>query len=454
MSRRLALALLAAALVAGCAGPNKIAEKSQQKLSSGDVWRAWQLATRALDREPLNPNAKQAAAAAGRVIADDWQRRISALAPIDSVQAAEQVLEFTQFRTDAIRYTTIDVTPDWAAQEHLLRTAAARTHYLAATQAKTAHRPKAAYVEFQECERFVTNYKDALPLADRMYQQALTQVAVMPFSSGTDPGFGREVSEHWRDALAKDLTAPQTKFTRIMGSDAVTSRMTLSQLGRLSREDAVKLGRKAGAERIVWGSVGNVRSETSLQYFRDMVARKVVQKDEAGKDVVRWVDVPIEVVARVRDVTVDVDYEVISTNDGTSLAHEHAPRSNRARVVWTSYVPDGDIASYALVSEAVRAKDPDRARQVETHWKSVCGETTTLAQVLTARRETRGDGSFDRGTLGRLVTGTALVFMAELPPANDLALAALCSGWGPLEKELARLDGVDDVDLGVALGGD
>jgi hypothetical protein len=44
--------------------------------------------------------------------------------------------------------------------------------------------------------------------------------------------------------------------------------------------------------------------------------------------------------------------------------------------------------------------------------------------------------------------------MQELPPAQDLALAALSNGWLPLEKELTRLDGMDDVDLGVALGGD
>jgi len=95
--------------------------------------------------------------------------------------------------------------------------------------------------------------------------------------------------------------------------------MSVAQLGRLSREDAVKLGRKAGAERVVWGSLGNVKSETQLQFFRDVVAHNVVQKDDTGHDIVRWVDVPIEVVSRVRDVTVDVDYEVIATVDGTSL---------------------------------------------------------------------------------------------------------------------------------------
>src|SRR5580765_2649293 len=448
------LALFATVLVAGCAGPTKLAEKSQQKLSSGDVWRAWQLATRALDREPMNPAAKKAAADAGRVIADDWQRKIDGLAPIDSVQAAEQVLEFTQFRFDAIRYTTIDVAPAWATEERTLRAAAARSHYAQATQAKAAHRPKAAFAHFHEIDRFVPSYKDAAQQAERAYQQAMTDVAVLPFTSGSDANFGREVSERWRDALAKDMAPPQARFTRIMGTDAITSRMSVAQLGRLSREDAVKLGRKAGAERVVWGSLGNVRSETQLQFFRDVVAHKIVQKDDTGHEIVRWVDVPIEVVSRVRDVTVDVDYEVIATVDGTSLSHEHAPRSSRARVVWTSFAPDGDVASYALVSDAVRSANPDRAKDVETRWKNVCGDATTLQQVLSARRETRGEQGYDRGTLGRFATGTAFVFMQELPPAQDLALAALSNGWLPLEKELTRLDGMDDVDLGVALGGD
>src|SRR5262245_32810587 len=454
MSRRLTCALLAAALVAGCAGPTKLAEKSQQKLSSGDVWRAWQLATRALDREPMNPKAKEAAAAAGRVIADDWQRKIEALAPIDSVQAAEQVLELVQFRTNAINYTTIEVSPAWANEERTLRMAAARSHYLLATQAKSAHRPKAAFVHFHDIDRFVPNYKDAVIQAERSYQQALTQVAILPFSSGSDPSFGKEVSERWRDALAKELAPPQAQFTRIMGADVVTSRMSVAQLGRLTRDDAIKLGRKSGAERVVWGSVGNVKSETQLQFFRDVVARKVVQKDDTGKEIVRWVDVPIEVVARVRDVTVDVDVEVIATEDGTSLSHESAPRSSRARVVWTSFVPDGDLAAYALVSDVVRTSNPDRAKAVETKWKNVCGDAVTLQQVLAARRETRGDHGYDRGTLGRFAAGTAFVFMQELPPAQDLALAALTNGWQPLERELARLDGMDDVDLGVALSDD
>ena len=74
--------------------------------------------------------------------------------------------------------------------------------------------------------------------------------------------------------------------------------------------------------------------------------------------------------------------------------------------------------------------------------------------MLSARRETRGDQGYDRGMMGRFAAGTAFVFLQELPPAQDLALAALSGGWQPLRKELSRLDGMDDVDLGVALGDD
>jgi hypothetical protein len=454
MTRRILSALLLAALASGCAGPTRLAEKSQQKLAGGDMWRAWQLATRALDREPMNPRARDAAANAGRVIADDWQRRIHALAPLDSLRAAEQVLEFAQFRANATTYTTIEVAPTWPAEERALRTAAARSHYVEATQARAAHRPKAAFAQFHECERFVSGYRDAAQSADRCYEQALTRVAVLPFSSGNDAAFGREVSDRWRDALAKEMAPPQARFTRILGADAVSSRMRVSQLGQLSRDEAVRLGRRAGAQRVVWGSLGSVRTETHLQFFRDVVARRIVQKADDGSEVVRWVDVPIEVVARTREVGVDVDYEVIATRDGTSLSHERGPRSSRARVVWTSFVPEGDLTTYALVSEVTRTQNPQRAKDVETRWKAVCGESTSLQQVLAARRETRGDAGYDRGTLGRFVAGTAFVFMQELPPAQELALAALSSGWQPLERELTRLDGMDDVDLGVALGDD
>src|SRR5262245_43288145 len=182
MTRRLAFLMLAAAIVAGCAGPNKLAEKSQKELIQGDVWNAWRLATRALDREPMNPRAKAAAASAAAVISEDWQRKIHGHATVDSLRAAEQVLAFAEFRSNAVQYTTVEVPPSWLAEERAIRMSAARHFYADGKAARAAHRPKAAFASFHECERYVIGYKDSQALANATYEEAITRVAVLPFT--------------------------------------------------------------------------------------------------------------------------------------------------------------------------------------------------------------------------------------------------------------------------------
>ncbi|HEU4764316.1 MAG TPA: hypothetical protein VFT93_01555, partial [Candidatus Eisenbacteria bacterium] len=142
-------------------------------------------------------------------------------------------------------------------------------------------------------------------------------------------------------------------------------------------------------------------------------------------------------------------YEVIETTSGTSLLHRHVDRSTSARVVWTSYQPEGDPASYSLVSEEVRNSNPDRARDVEKRWASVCGSAVTLAQVLEERKRTGSSGQSAREAVGRFAAGAAFVMLQDLPPAEDLALAALQHGSVPLRDDLLKLDPVDDVDLGM-----
>ena len=450
MLRKLAPALLAALLMTGCAGPAKLAERSEEKLAGGDMWRAWHLAIQALDKQPGNPRARAAATAAGTSIGADWQRRILALADVDSVNAADQVLEYLEFRAQSARYATIGVTADWSARETTLRLAAARLHYQRGATALSSGRPKLANLHFSEVERFAPGYRDAAALVNRTFEKALARLVVVPFRASSDlPALGTQVAQSWRDDLVRTLIPPRTRFTRILGSEVAENAMTVSQLGSVSRDEAVRLGRKAGAQRVVWGSIGGIHSETRLDLFRDVVSRRVVDRGADGRERVTWVDVPIEVVARVRDVTVGVEYEVISTNNGATLARDRCDRSTSARVVWTSYQPEGASDTYSLVSEEVRAANPARTKAVETRWKLVCGEGTTLAQVLTARRGSGSTARYTRSSLPRFIEGAAFVFLEDLPPADDLAFAALAHGSGQLAADLARLDGVDDVDLGL-----
>ena len=450
MPRRFAVTLLVCSLVLGCAGPSKLAERSEQKLAGGEHWRAWELATKALAKEPGNARARSAAGAAAASISQDWQRRVHALAGVDSLAAAEQALEFAEFRVRATTYTSVPVSEDWPREEKDLRQWAARFHYLRGKSSLDSRRPKKAYGHFNESERFVAGHRDAATLADRAYEKALTRVAFVPFSvSSRDKTLGREVAARWRDELGRELAPPQAQFTRILALQPIEENMSVSQLGAVSRAEAVRLGRKSGADRVVWGSIGGVSSETRLELFEDVVARRVVEKAPDGTETTRWIDVPIEVVARVREVTVEIEHELIAVKGAAVLVHHRDQRSSEARAVWTSYAPEGDLASYALVSEPKRTANPAQAKRVETKWKSVCGEKTTLRQVLEARQSTRGSARYHRKVLGRIMSGAAFVFLEDLPPPEDLAFAAVADAWTPLRDELLRLDAADDADLGV-----
>ncbi|MEK7316711.1 MAG: hypothetical protein AAB011_11045 [Candidatus Eisenbacteria bacterium] len=454
MTRKFALALVAIVFAVGCAGPSKLTDKSEQKLAGGNAWGAWQLATRALDKEPGNPRARAAATAAGASIAQEWQRKVHALAQVDSVNAADEVLRLADFRVSAARYATIPVGADWPQEERTLLGAAARYHYQRGVDAANSGRPKKAFAEYADAERYVPGYRDVVKRSDRALGEALTRVALVPFrASSEDAKLGVEVAQAWRDNLLQNLAPPAAPFTRILGDDAIERSMTISELEGLSREQAIRFGRKAGAHRVVWGSIGKIRSSTKMNFFRDMVARRVMVREANGTESSRWVEVPIEVVARVRDVTVGVDYEVIAVKSGVSIAHRHFDRSTSARVVWTSQQLDGDPTSYSLVSETVRVSNPDRVKDVETRWKSVCGDATTLAQVIQARRSAGSSGRYARESLPRFLAGAAFVFLEDLPPAEDLAYAALAQGSAPLRDDLLRLDAIDDVDLGTETSG-
>jgi hypothetical protein len=445
----ISLALLVL-LVVGCAGPSKLAKQSEDKLAKGDVWRAWTLATKALDKAPANAEARAAAAAAASAIATDWQRRIRGMAMVDSIEAAEQAMEFVEFRANAVRYTTVQVDPTWVREERTLRDGAARACYARGTADMKSKRPKSAYRYFVRAEEFSPRYRDSAALADRALELALTRVAILPLRThSANPRLGRDVAASWRGDVVEHMADPGAYFTRILPLEDVERSMRVSDLDRMNRDQAIKLGRKAGAERVVYGTIGEVDSKQGIHFFTDRVVRRVVERNEDGTKTTRWVEVPIEVIARTRTVKVDMEYEVISTKDGATLARRSEPRTMKARVVWTAYMPEGAPDTYALFSEETKSSNPTRCQQLESKWQEVVGEGTTLIQVLEAKRTAKNSND-SRAAIARLMAGAAFVLMEELPSTEELTFGALAGGWQPLHKDLVRLDGVDDVDLGVS----
>jgi hypothetical protein len=441
-----------ALLALSCAAPSELARRGEVALNEGDPQRAFDLAAKALDRQPGNARARATAAAAAQALTADWQKRIRAVAAADSVVAAEQVLELAAFRARAAAYAPAAPDSGWALEERTLRGTAARIHYGRGGAALEAERPKAAVAEFAEVERFVPGYADVARLAQRASGRALTRVAFLPLrGSSSKAALGREVADAWRDAVARRLVDRRVRFTRVVSREEVERAMTVAELGRLSREEAVRIGRQVGARLVVWGMLGGVESDTRADRYDDYVQRRVTEKDEQGRDVVRWMDIPIDVVSRQRTVRVEVEYEVIAVDGEVVVAGQAVRRAMTAHTLWVAHAPEGDLDAYALLSDQLRQREPERANRVETRWKAVAGERTSVKDVLRGVRGAQGRPAYRRELLPRFYPDVrGPVFLDDLPPADDLAYAALIHTWEPLLDDLLRLDPLDLPDLAPA----
>jgi hypothetical protein len=137
------------------------------------------------------------------------------------------------------------------------------------------------------------------------------------------------VARAWRDDLVESVMPPASRFTRILPGTGIERDMRLSDLEGLSRAQAIRLGRERGAQRVVRGSIGAVRSSTKLQLFTDTIARRVMEKAADGTESVHWLDVPIEVVSASATSAWASTDEIIETATGSSVSHRHFERPRR-----------------------------------------------------------------------------------------------------------------------------
>ena len=94
-----------------------------------------------------------------------------------------------------------------------------------------------------------------------------------------------------------------------------------------------------------------------------------------------------------------------------------------ARTVWDAVHAGGrSLSDYAPRVGHPAGGGSDKAKEMDTRWKSVRGENTTLRQVLDARRSTRSSARYRREVLARFIAGAAFVVQSRTaPPPDDLA---------------------------------
>src|SRR6185503_3539695 len=296
MKTRTGIALLAlAALIGGCAGPNTLVRKSREAYDSGNDRKAYDFARRAMDKEPQLASAREAYRAAATRVATNWKERIRNLATADSLDAARQCLQLTQFRKEVARYG-VPLPEDRAggADENRLRDHAAAHFYREGLAHLDAGLPKRAYDDFLQTRDFIETYRNVTRMIARAYEAAVTDVAILPFENGTRmPGLGRALTDAYVAHVAEQLGAGTLRFTKLVAPDRLYGVMTVAQMDRPAAYGA-RVAERVGADRYVVGRIGDLTTETHTGLVHTTVWRKMSDRDSSGGARIRYVAVPFD----------------------------------------------------------------------------------------------------------------------------------------------------------------
>jgi len=225
----------------------------------------------------------------------------------------------------------------------------------------------------------------------------------------------------------------------------VYEKVPVAALIRLDRDEALRIGRQLGVDRIVVGRFYGLRSQNSSHDFVITTYRRVVRKhkDDArpASTKTEYVEDQIHVSRHERRVWVSYDFSILDTRNGASLATRTATLPAGAVVVWTSDVADGDCDDYALESPDLEKSRPDAVRANREQWKQCAGDWK-LPAFLERSRDGRDRAAY-RSEYRREFYGFSddhPIVLGELPPESDLAFVALDRVWEPVLAALKDLD--------------
>lgn len=442
-SARLCAFALLALLALSCASANRLSRKSEQELALGDPGDAYRLARRAVEKDAKHQRARAAFAAAATALVDDREARILAIAAADSVAAAERALELAALRADILRHG-LELPADTvsARNQQAILTAAAAHHYAAGEQALAARTPRVAWRRFRESRRFVPGHRDVDRQIEAAYALALSRVAILPVIDQTGvPGISRALTDRIHGELSRHVRPDGFVFTRLIDPGQVYGRVTLAEADGLTREDAVRIGRRLGADQVVTGRVYGLRTRTNTTAVHQLIFRRVVERDTSGARRVRYVEHDLHAIERERIVTVQYDFDVVDTEDEVSLARFSDAVEGYARVVFTDFQPIGDCDDYVVVPPGLDRSDPARAERLKNEWQSHFG-TWTLPALLRKARSDRSRSHYTQADRQAFFGDCRErpVWLGGLPGENDMAAIALDVIWQPVLGMLQELD--------------
>jgi hypothetical protein len=430
----------------GCAGPNKLAKQSRVALMQGDLRKAYDKARRGVEKDPENAAARSAFGAAATQIATDYRERIARMAPGDTVDAARLAIEFRQFRAEVARYPVpVATDPADLDREAALCRGAARILYRGGDESFAARRPKEAYRQFNEAAGFDPGYRDVSRRVTETLDRALTDVAILPFEDQVGVnGLSADLAARMQQEVLRRCGSPALFFTRVVDDRVVMDNLSVRESRRMTRDDALAIGRRVHADRVVCGRYTGLQVDNNTSDFTVSLYSKVTDKGPDGQPRDRWVETPVDVLVRQRNVRVAMTFEVLDTRTGEVLETQTVPREAFARVAWTSYRADGDCDRFQLAPPAEAQVPADRVRRSQERWKESMGSWSVSAFLDRARQkpERRAWAAGYRSDFYG-DSRQRPVWLAELPGVDDMVYLALRNVDEPVIAALRDIDGND-----------
>ncbi len=443
---RRAMVPVLALFVLSCASSSELARRSETALRSHDYDRAYREAKASLEKDSANGRARMALSAAATHLIDRDEERIVNLATLDTLEAAEACLALDDLRSDAVRFgATLPVHAEFASRALRIRTDAAGKLYRSALANTKQARPKQAYRELVGARRYVAGFKDIDTRIPRVWQQAVTRVAVLPFDDDTRvPGLARDIADDMHKELAGRVRSKDFEFTELVPAEKIYDQLSVSRLGALSREDAVALGRKLGADRVVWGRYSGLRTDSRTDRYQNSIWRKVVERDTSGRNVEHYEEVPFDATERWRQVEVRYDFEVIDTDDERTVAERGKDLEASAHTVYTDYLYEGSSDAYCLVPPTMKVKDEARSTRMQKEWKDTF-KSYTVPKLLDRAKRDHSRRRYRPEWRDEFVRGPNdyPVFLDDLPSVHEMVRIALDDSWKDVLGALAEVDAVD-----------
>ena len=432
------LSILATALfVLGCASATKLAQKSQDQLAQGEVRKSYETALKAVKKEPNLEPARVALSDAGSALLAQDLERLRALVQVDTVGAAEVAIEMERIRRETAYYgVALQVDSLALADQDAARAGAARIYVQLGDEERTRGDDKSAYAYFELADRFQPGNRAIQDRLDKSYAAALDRVLVLPIRSDLRAWMDK-------DALTQELNGEMKKleeelvFTQFVFPEVVWAGVPTGFAAPVSREDALRLGREAGATRVLWVRLFGDRIDSHVERYSGQL---YIEPEDSDDDLgLGWAVAPIDIEVSEMWATVAIDCNVYEVESGFPVSNQRSDHQAGMRTLLslTEFEYEGD--DYHLCTPDMEENDDDLCDDLEDDWEELFGDVSVEGLVEAAEDfgnsgRTRQCGIYDAGGARRIL------YYGRPPRESDLIGYAVSNAWGGVADVLRNAD--------------